>query len=38
MDSIYTKAYDTLGDEPWEGGAYSKILPRERTSVQVYMF
>jgi quercetin dioxygenase-like cupin family protein len=28
IHSIYSKEYDSLGEEPWEGGAYSKRLPR----------
>ena len=28
MVSIYSKSYDSLGKEPWEGGAFSKVLPR----------
>jgi uncharacterized cupin superfamily protein len=27
-DSIYTKEYDSLGENSWEGGAFSKVLPR----------
>lgn len=26
--SIYSEQYDSMGDNPWEGGAYSKRLPR----------
>ena len=28
MVSIYSKSYDSLGDQPWQGGAYSKAFPR----------
>ena len=28
MSSIYTKDFDSMGENPWEGGAYSKPLPR----------
>jgi len=27
-ESIYTEHYDSLGENPWEGGALSKRLPR----------
>lgn len=26
-NSIYTEQYDSMGENPWEGGAYSKWLP-----------
>lgn len=27
-NSIYSEQYDSMGENPWEGGAYSKRLPR----------
>lgn len=27
-NSVYAVEYDSLGTEPWEGGAYSTMLPR----------
>ena len=28
MSSIYTKDFESTGENPWEGGAFSKRLPR----------